>query len=205
MNITLRQLRVFIEVARLRSFSRAGDEIGLTQSAVSRCVRELEGEIGLKLIDRTTRDVQLTDVGVESDLERVAPPGGPRRCPARDSRDRRTAARPRGGGGQPDDRLPSDASRGGGRRAAVPVRHARAARRRAERRAAQGEVGRGRFRRGDRAAGGRRPGLRTADDRFVLPGRARRSSARDGRERCPGAPWTASGWCCSTTPRAAGR
>ena len=64
MNVTLRQLRVFIEVARLRSFSRAGDEIGLTQSAVSRCVRELEAELGLKLIDRTTRDVQLTDVGV---------------------------------------------------------------------------------------------------------------------------------------------
>ncbi|ACD16036.1 LysR family transcriptional regulator [Paraburkholderia phytofirmans] len=63
MNVTLRQLRVFIEVARLQSFSRAGDEIGLTQSAVSRCVRELESEIGLKLIDRTTREVQLTDVG----------------------------------------------------------------------------------------------------------------------------------------------
>lgn len=63
MNVTLRQLRVFIEVARLKSFSRAGEEIGLTQSAVSRCVRELEAELGLKLIDRTTRDVQLTDVG----------------------------------------------------------------------------------------------------------------------------------------------
>ncbi|GAB6848565.1 LysR family transcriptional regulator [Paraburkholderia kururiensis] len=63
MNVTLRQLRVFIEVAQRQSFSRAGDEIGLTQSAVSRCVRELETEIGLKLIDRTTRDVQLTDVG----------------------------------------------------------------------------------------------------------------------------------------------
>ena len=63
MNVTLRQLRVFIEVAKLQSFSRAGDEIGLTQSAVSRCVRELEAEIGLKLIDRTTREVQLTDVG----------------------------------------------------------------------------------------------------------------------------------------------
>ncbi len=63
MNVTLRQLRVFIEVSRLQSFSRAGDEIGLTQSAVSRCVRELEAEIGLKLIDRTTREVQLTDVG----------------------------------------------------------------------------------------------------------------------------------------------
>lgn len=63
MNVTLRQLRVFIEVARLQSFSRAGEVVGLTQSAVSRCVRELEGEIGLKLIDRTTREVQLTDVG----------------------------------------------------------------------------------------------------------------------------------------------
>jgi DNA-binding transcriptional LysR family regulator len=63
MNVTLRQLRVFIEVAKRQSFSRAGDEIGLTQSAVSRCVRELETEIGVKLIDRTTRDVQLTDVG----------------------------------------------------------------------------------------------------------------------------------------------
>lgn len=63
LNVTLRQLRVFIEVARLQSFSRAGDRVGLTQSAVSRCVRELEGEIGLKLVDRTTRDVQLTDVG----------------------------------------------------------------------------------------------------------------------------------------------
>jgi DNA-binding transcriptional LysR family regulator len=63
MNVTLRQLRVFIAVARRRNFSRAGDEIGLTQSAVSRCIRELESEIGLKLIDRTTREVQLTDVG----------------------------------------------------------------------------------------------------------------------------------------------
>src|ERR1700743_3538469 len=63
MNVPLRQLRVFIEVSRLQSFSRAGDEIGLTQSAVSRCVRELEAELGLKLIDRTTREVQLTDAG----------------------------------------------------------------------------------------------------------------------------------------------
>lgn len=63
LNVTLRQLRVFIEVARLQSFSRAGDLVGLTQSAVSRSVRELESEIGMKLVDRTTREVQLTDVG----------------------------------------------------------------------------------------------------------------------------------------------
>ncbi|KMQ80551.1 LysR family transcriptional regulator YfeR [Candidatus Burkholderia pumila] len=56
--------RSYGSLSKLRSFSRADDEIGLTQSAVSRCVRELEGEIGLKLIDRTTRDVQLTDVSM---------------------------------------------------------------------------------------------------------------------------------------------
>ncbi|KAG0162994.1 hypothetical protein DFQ30_000902 [Apophysomyces sp. BC1015] len=80
MNVTLRQLRVFIEVARLESFSRAGDEIGLTQSAVSRCVRELEVELGLRLVDRTTREVRLTDAGANlrgsvsrllSDLDQV--------------------------------------------------------------------------------------------------------------------------------------
>ncbi|MEJ2769707.1 LysR family transcriptional regulator [Mycetohabitans sp. B46] len=80
MNVTLRQLRVFIEVARLQSFSRAGDEIGLTQSAVSRCVRELEIELGLKLVDRTTREVRPTDAGTNllggvsrllSDLDQV--------------------------------------------------------------------------------------------------------------------------------------
>jgi DNA-binding transcriptional LysR family regulator len=64
MNVTLRQLRVFMEVARLASFSRAGQKIGLTQSAVSRSIRELEDELGLKLLDRTTREVVLTDAGV---------------------------------------------------------------------------------------------------------------------------------------------
>ncbi|CAB3784948.1 HTH-type transcriptional regulator CynR [Pararobbsia alpina] len=64
MNVTLRQLRVFMEVARLASFSRAGQKIGLTQSAVSRSIRELEDELGLKLLDRTTREVVLTDAGM---------------------------------------------------------------------------------------------------------------------------------------------
>lgn len=64
MNVTLRQLRIFMSVARHGSFSRAGDEVGLTQSAVSRGIRELEGELGLRLMDRTTRDVQLTGAGL---------------------------------------------------------------------------------------------------------------------------------------------
>ena len=64
MNVSLRQLQVFRAVARLRSFSRAGDEIGLTQPAVSRCIRELEAELGMRLLDRTTREVELTAAGL---------------------------------------------------------------------------------------------------------------------------------------------
>ncbi|MCJ0765245.1 LysR family transcriptional regulator [Variovorax terrae] len=63
MNVTLRQLRVFQAVADSRNFSRAGDRIGLTQPAVSRCIHELEGQLGLKLVNRTTREVELTEAG----------------------------------------------------------------------------------------------------------------------------------------------
>jgi DNA-binding transcriptional LysR family regulator len=63
MNVTLRQLRVFQAVAQGRNFSRAGDQVGLTQPAVSRSIVELEAQLGLKLLDRTTREVVLTEAG----------------------------------------------------------------------------------------------------------------------------------------------
>ncbi|MBB3260266.1 DNA-binding transcriptional LysR family regulator [Paraburkholderia bannensis] len=63
MNVSLQQLKVFVAVARSRSFTRAAREFGLTQSAVSRCVRELEEAVDLKLFDRTTRQVELTSAG----------------------------------------------------------------------------------------------------------------------------------------------
>jgi DNA-binding transcriptional LysR family regulator len=63
MNPSLRQLRVFQSVALHSSFTRAGDQIGLTQPAVSRCVTELEQHLGIKLLDRTTREVVLTEAG----------------------------------------------------------------------------------------------------------------------------------------------
>jgi DNA-binding transcriptional LysR family regulator len=68
MNVSLQQLKVFVAVARERSFTRAAREFDLTQSAVSRCVRELEDAVELKLFDRTTRQVQLTNAGAS--LER---------------------------------------------------------------------------------------------------------------------------------------
>ncbi len=63
MNISLPQLKAFAAVARHKSFTRAAAELGLTQSAVSRSVRELEEEIDQRLFDRTTRQVELTDAG----------------------------------------------------------------------------------------------------------------------------------------------
>lgn len=63
MNYSLRQLCVFVTVAQARSFSRAGEIIGLSQSAVSHSVKELETQTGVKLLDRTTREVVLTEAG----------------------------------------------------------------------------------------------------------------------------------------------
>ena len=62
-HVTLRQLRVFLSVAEGRNFSRAGDGIGLTQPAVSRSIVELESQLGVRLLDRTTREVILTAAG----------------------------------------------------------------------------------------------------------------------------------------------
>ncbi|MDR5856887.1 LysR family transcriptional regulator [Caballeronia sp. LZ062] len=71
-SVSLHQLRLFVTLARYRSFTRAGDEFGITQSAVSRSIRELEEEIALRLFDRTTRQVTLTDTGRKL-LARIAP------------------------------------------------------------------------------------------------------------------------------------
>ncbi|CAM4309156.1 MULTISPECIES: LysR family transcriptional regulator [Lelliottia] len=73
MNYSLRQLRVFVTVAQARSFSRAGEMIGLSQSAVSHSVKELELQTGVRLLDRTTREVVLTEAGQQlaARLERL--------------------------------------------------------------------------------------------------------------------------------------
>jgi len=63
MNATLRQLRLFLAVARQRSFSHAGDTVGLSQPAVSQAIAAFEALLGLRVLDRTTREVVLTDAG----------------------------------------------------------------------------------------------------------------------------------------------
>lgn len=59
----LRDLSLFVEVARATSFSRAAAKLGMPASTVSRRVAELERSLGLPLFVRTTRRVRLTEAG----------------------------------------------------------------------------------------------------------------------------------------------
>ncbi|MCA0244323.1 MAG: LysR family transcriptional regulator [Proteobacteria bacterium] len=63
MQITLKQLRAFDAVARTGSFTEAARALHLTQSALSVLVRELEGALGVRVLDRQTRRNHLTDAG----------------------------------------------------------------------------------------------------------------------------------------------
>lgn len=63
MNISIRQLTAFITVADSGSFTRASDQMHLTQSAVSGLIKELESNLGILLFDRTTRQLSLSVVG----------------------------------------------------------------------------------------------------------------------------------------------
>ena len=65
MNVTLRQLRAFVEVAEAKHFTRAADKMDLSQSTVSTLVRELEVNLDLRLFDRHTRMLSLTQAGAE--------------------------------------------------------------------------------------------------------------------------------------------
>lgn len=59
----IRQLRYFIAVADTLNFSRAAESVYLSQSALSRQIMDLEREVGLPLLHRSTRQVELTDAG----------------------------------------------------------------------------------------------------------------------------------------------
>ena len=64
-NATLRQLKVFEAVARRLSFSRAAEELHLTQPAVSTQVRTLEGHVGMPLFEQLGKKTYLTQAGAE--------------------------------------------------------------------------------------------------------------------------------------------
>src|SRR3954467_12469854 len=63
MDVDPRRLLTFGEVARRRSFSRAAEELALTQSAVSQQVAALERQLGLRLLHRGRGGVRPTEAG----------------------------------------------------------------------------------------------------------------------------------------------
>ena len=56
----LRQLSTFIQVAQLKSFSRAAESLGYSQSAVTVQIRQLEEELDTRLFDRIGKHISLT-------------------------------------------------------------------------------------------------------------------------------------------------
>ncbi len=71
-NENLRDLNAFVIVAEEGSFTRAAARLGVSQSALSQTVRNLEERIGIRLLNRTTRNVSPTEAG-ERLLSEVAP------------------------------------------------------------------------------------------------------------------------------------
>ena len=60
----IKNLSTFIYVAELRSFTKAGERLGYSQSTVSFQIRQLENELGVPLFERINRTVTLTEHGV---------------------------------------------------------------------------------------------------------------------------------------------
>ena len=63
MNVTLRQLRALVALVRTGSFTQAAASLHLTQSALSGQIKELEQALGVRLVERSTRRIGLTEAG----------------------------------------------------------------------------------------------------------------------------------------------
>ena len=66
------ELKAFAAVVERASFARAADHLGLSRSALSQTIRQLEGRLGVRLLNRTTRSVAPTAAGSRLH-ERIAP------------------------------------------------------------------------------------------------------------------------------------
>jgi DNA-binding transcriptional LysR family regulator len=71
MNVSVRHLRALVLLSKLRNFSLAAKELEMTQPALSQAIGRLEKTLGSRLLDRTTRSVQLTPFA-ESIIQRLS-------------------------------------------------------------------------------------------------------------------------------------
>jgi len=63
MNVSPRQLRMFLALTTSLNFSRTAEQFFVTQPSLSKAIRDLEEELGLRLFERSTRSVRLTESG----------------------------------------------------------------------------------------------------------------------------------------------
>ena len=63
MNPSYRQLKAFLAAARFRNFTKASQQMHITQAGLSAMIKELEAQVGCRLLYRTTRLVDLTPEG----------------------------------------------------------------------------------------------------------------------------------------------
>ncbi|WP_088186902.1 LysR family transcriptional regulator [Desulfosporosinus sp. FKA] len=59
----IRQLVYFAEVVKRKGFSKAGESLHITQPTISKMIKGMEDELGATLLERTTKKVELTDIG----------------------------------------------------------------------------------------------------------------------------------------------
>ena len=63
MDVTIKQLQAFVAVAQARNFTGAAEKLGLSQPALTMAIRQLEENLGVELLERTTRRVHLSEKG----------------------------------------------------------------------------------------------------------------------------------------------
>ncbi|KUY84071.1 LysR family transcriptional regulator [Burkholderia sp. RF4-BP95] len=71
MNVSLRHLRAFVAVARQGSFTAAATELCLTQSTLTKTIREFEAMLGVDVLERNTRRLSLTSYGASFFVDAV--------------------------------------------------------------------------------------------------------------------------------------
>lgn len=64
-NVTIKQLRAFVMLAEQRSFTRAAARLGISQSAMTLQIKDLEADVGVRLFDRSTRSLEMTAHAIE--------------------------------------------------------------------------------------------------------------------------------------------
>ena len=61
----LQQLRFLVKISQTLNFSKAAEELYISQPTLSHQIRRLEDELGVRLLERSTRNVELTPIGRE--------------------------------------------------------------------------------------------------------------------------------------------